>query len=76
LPLASTAIQKLLVGHDTLERLFVPSMLTGEDQDVPLYRSALPFPSTAMQKLLLGHETEERPLVPGTLAGVDHAVPL
>jgi hypothetical protein len=65
LPLLSTAMQKLVVGHDTeLSKLLLPvSICAGVVQVVPFQEMALPLLSTAMQKLVVGHDTESMPLL-------------
>jgi len=41
-PLESTAMQNVVVGHDTELRELVPSMLAGDDQLLPFHDRAFP----------------------------------
>jgi len=63
-PLESTAMQNVVVGHDTESRALVPSTLTRVDQLPPSHESAFPAPSTAMQKLAVGQDMERMALLP------------
>ena len=75
LPETSTAMQKVVDGHDTEVRPLVPSMLLGLDQVLPSQLSALPETSTAMQKVGDGHDTEVRPLPISMLLALDQLLP-
>src|SRR5438270_11672536 len=57
LPCWSTAMQKLIDGHDTAANEFV-SIDCGAENLEPFQTSAPPASSTAMQKLADGHEME------------------
>jgi hypothetical protein len=78
LPARSTATQRPLLGHDTPDRVLVPSTLATV-QDAARVGSVevitLPLLSTATHRLLLGHETPNRILVPSTLVTVQAAEP-
>lgn len=79
LPSFPTALQKLVVGHETDMRSAatkeVPSILVGELQPVPSQVRALPLKSTAIQKLDDTHEIEARSFEPSTLVELDHVGP-
>jgi hypothetical protein len=60
--LLSTAAQKPAVGQETESRWrAIESIMSGDDQELPLKVSTLPLPSTAAQKRAVGQETKTEP---------------
>jgi len=74
-PARSTAMQRVVVGHDTELRTLVPSIVLGADQLLPAHERVVPPLPSAMQKLRFRHDTELRTLVPSMLAGDDQLLP-
>ena len=76
LPWSSTATQ-VIAAHETDSSTFVPSMLTGADQLVPLNVNALPRLSTAAHNALERQNTDMRALPVSPVPDVfDHELPL
>jgi hypothetical protein len=68
LPALSTAMQKLVVGHETDANWPEPSIFAGLVQSVPSNSMAWPPASTAMQNVELAHETDTRSAGPGSIS--------
>ena len=74
LPASSTAAQKLAVAHETeSKKCPLASMLSGDDQELPLYVTASPLFPTATQKSAVAHDTDPSSPAP-LLLGEDHDV--
>ena len=72
LPVASTAVQKFVAGHDTALNPVEGSMESSFDHELPFQVSACPKSSTAAQNVALAQDEWSVPAFGSISSGFDH----